>query len=182
MGVPLRGELPRFVVPSKKLTVPVGCPLKPCDVTVALKVTVCPKLDGLDEETIAVVVGPMLVFMSTPTAPFAQFPLVHSFATSRSGFPSAFTSATATELAGAGGPVPPAATQAASPLWSATSSSYAVNQLLTSVVRKICTLRSVGAGDGRPPRPPGGYRATDIPTAILGGPRMANGVCRRSHD
>src|SRR5262247_3990149 len=28
----------------------------------------------------------------------------------------------------------------------------------------------------------GGYRATDIPTAILGGPRMVNDGSRRSHD
>ena len=31
-----------------------------------------------------------------------------------------------------------------------------VKQLLTSVVREICTLRSVGAGNGDRPRPPGG--------------------------
>jgi hypothetical protein len=43
------------------------------------------------------------------------------------------------------------------PAWGAASSScYAVNQLLKSVVRKICPLGSVGAGDGRPLQPPGG--------------------------
>ena len=47
------------------------------------------------------------------------------------------------------------------------SSDYAVNQLLKSVVREICTLRSVGAGDGQPPRPPGGHWATGVPTAII---------------
>ena len=47
------------------------------------------------------------------------------------------------------GTVPSTATQAASPLWGGASSSHnAVKQLLKSVVRKICTLRSVGAGDG----------------------------------
>jgi hypothetical protein len=46
-------------------------------------------------------------------------------------------------------PVPSAATQAASSLRGAASSSHnAVNQLLKSVVRKNFTLRSVGAGDG----------------------------------
>ena len=44
--------------------------------------------------------------------------------------------------------VPTVATQAVSPLWGFASSSSAVNQLLKSVVRKICTLRSVGAGAG----------------------------------
>src|ERR1700677_332818 len=92
-------ELPRFVFPSKKLTVPVGWILKPCDVTVAVKVTDCPKLDGLGEEASAVVVGPTLVLISTPTVPLPQFPFAHSFVTSKSGFPSSFTSATATELA-----------------------------------------------------------------------------------
>ena len=47
------------------------------------------------------------------------------------------------------GTVPSVATQAASPLWGAASSSHnAVNQLLTSAVREICMLRSVGAGVG----------------------------------
>ena len=59
----------------------------------------------------------------------------------------------------------------------------AVNQSLTSVVREIRTLRSVGAGggrpplatrsgDGRPPLRPGGYHVSDIPTAIF---RSRNG-------
>src|SRR5580693_1372334 len=39
--------------------------------------------------------------------------------------------------------VPTVATQAVSPLWGFASSSSAVNQLLKSVVRKICTLRCV---------------------------------------
>ena len=48
------------------------------------------------------------------------------------------------------GTVSSAATQAASPLWGAASSSHnAVNQLLTSLVREIRTLRFVGAGGGR---------------------------------
>ena len=65
------------------------------------------------------------------------------------------------------GAVSVAATKAVSPLLGAASYRRAVNQLLTSVVREICTLRSVGAGeratapghpvaisDGRPYRDP----------------------------
>ena len=72
------------------------------------------------------------------------------------------------------GTVPSTATQVASPLRGAASSSHtAVNQLLKSVVRKNCTLRSVGAGDGRPPRPPGGeFRGA---TANLSGHETGNG-------
>ena len=44
------------------------------------------------------------------------------------------------------GAVPVAATKAVSPLLGAASYRRAVKQLLTSVVREICTLRSVGAG------------------------------------
>jgi hypothetical protein len=43
------------VVPSLKVTVPVGVP-EPCGVTVAVKVTGCPKTDGLTDEVTAVVV------------------------------------------------------------------------------------------------------------------------------
>ncbi len=67
--LPLRGELPMFVVPSKKVTVPVGWNLKKCDVTVAVNVTACPKLDGLGEEVSAVAVDPTVVLMSTPSSP-----------------------------------------------------------------------------------------------------------------
>jgi hypothetical protein len=49
---------------------------------------------------------------------------------------------------------PVAATKAVPPLPGATGSRSAVNQLPKSVVREICTLRSVGAGGGRlPPLP-----------------------------
>jgi hypothetical protein len=44
-----------------------------------------------------------------------------------------------------------AATKAVPPLLGAAGFRSAVNQLPTSVVREICTLRSVGAGGGRPP-------------------------------
>jgi hypothetical protein len=44
------------------------------------------------------------------------------------------------------GAVSVAATKAVSPLLGAASYRHAVKQLLTSVVREICTLRSVGAG------------------------------------
>jgi len=41
---------------------------------------------------------------------------------------------------------------------------------LTSVVRKICTPRSVGAEDGQPPRPPGGVRQlASLPRPEIGG-------------
>src|SRR5262249_14198482 len=43
------------------------------------------------------------------------------------------------------------ATKPVPSLWEATSSRSAVNDLLKSVVREICTLRSVGTGGGRPP-------------------------------
>ena len=69
--LPLRLELPMFVVPSLKLTVPVGVPLsKPgCAVTLAVNVTACPKLEGLGEETSAVFVGVKLVLIRMPTVP-----------------------------------------------------------------------------------------------------------------
>ena len=60
----LRPAFSRSVVPSMKLTVPVGMRL-PCPVTVAVNDTLCPKLDGLTEDTNDVVV-PMLI--NTPTA------------------------------------------------------------------------------------------------------------------
>jgi hypothetical protein len=41
-----------------------------------------------------------------------------------------------------------------SPMDAASSSHSAVNQLLKSIVRKICTLGSVGAGTGNPPSHP----------------------------
>src|SRR5580698_4376494 len=65
----LRLELPMEVVPSRKLTVPVGVRLNPCAVTVAENVTACPKMEVLDEEVSAVAVGARLVFKSTATAP-----------------------------------------------------------------------------------------------------------------
>src|SRR6266404_8416468 len=43
------------------------------------------------------------------------------------------------------------ATKAVPSLSGVTSSRRAVNHLLKSVVREICTLRSVGTGGGRPP-------------------------------
>src|SRR5580698_1217995 len=93
--LPLRLELPILVAPSRKLTVPVGWKLKNCDdVTIAVKVTGWSKLEGLSEEVSAVVVEPRLVLMSTPTVPSEGAP---SFATTRSGLPSPFTSATDTD-------------------------------------------------------------------------------------
>jgi hypothetical protein len=45
---------PRTTFPSRKVTVPVGTP--PAEVTVAVKVTVCPRRDGLREDVRVVVV------------------------------------------------------------------------------------------------------------------------------
>ena len=54
---PLTGTLPhRAAAPSLKVTVPVGVPVAGATaVTVAVKVTLCPKLDGLTLEASAVV-------------------------------------------------------------------------------------------------------------------------------
>ena len=85
------------VEPSLKVTVPVGV-LEPLVVTVAVKVTACPKLDGLSEETSAVVVATPLVLIRTPTVPLLQLlALTQLFATNRSGLSSPFTSATAVD-------------------------------------------------------------------------------------
>ena len=46
----LSWPLPIFAVPSTKVTVPVGVLLNPCDFTVAVNVTACPRLDGLTDE------------------------------------------------------------------------------------------------------------------------------------
>src|ERR1700687_3734839 len=95
--LPLTGELPIFVVLSKKFTVPVGVPLKTTDVTIAVKLTACPNVDGFGEEVSAVVVCPALKFISTPTAPFAPPQvLLKQLAATMSGLLSPFRSATAT--------------------------------------------------------------------------------------
>ena len=99
----LRLELPMFVDPSMKVTVPVGVPLsKPgCAVTVEVKVTFYPKLEGLGEEVSAVVVGVKLVLMSTPNTPSVlpqSLLLTEQLVTNRSSLPSPFTSAALTEI------------------------------------------------------------------------------------
>ena len=54
--------VPRVVVPSRKATVPVGVPVA---VTVAVKVTACPAVEGFSEEVTEVVVGwPITVCVS----------------------------------------------------------------------------------------------------------------------
>jgi hypothetical protein len=55
-GVPV----PRVVAPCLKTTVPVGMPLP--ELTVAVKVTVCPTLDRFCEEVSVVVVAALLIF------------------------------------------------------------------------------------------------------------------------
>src|SRR5208337_1211761 len=64
------------------------------------------------------------------------------------------------------GTVSAIATKAVSPLSGVASYRYAVNHLLTSVVRENRTLRSAGAGGGRLPLATRWYHASDIPTAI----------------
>src|SRR5450755_4173807 len=84
---------------SKKFTVPVGLPLqKPgCAVSVAVRVTVCPKLDGFREEASAVLVPETLALRNTTTAPSpVQVNSEQASATIRSGLPSWFKSATVT--------------------------------------------------------------------------------------
>ena len=55
--------VPRVVVPSRKVTVPVGLPAPGATgATVAVKVTDCPNTDGLaDEATVVVVVALLTV-------------------------------------------------------------------------------------------------------------------------
>jgi hypothetical protein len=61
VAVPLiRVPLPRVVVPFMKVTVPPGVPAPALVVTVAVNVTACPKVDGLGEDPVIVVVVPAL--------------------------------------------------------------------------------------------------------------------------
>ena len=51
--------VPRATVASKNVTVPVGLPVPEVTVTVAVKVTDCPKTDGLVPDTTVVIVLPL---------------------------------------------------------------------------------------------------------------------------
>ena len=62
----LIGALPRDLEPSLKVTVPVGVP-PALELTFAVKLTVCPKFDGLGEELKLVVVG--LIWTTCVTVP-----------------------------------------------------------------------------------------------------------------
>ena len=53
---PLREEVPRSVEPSLKVTVPLGVPM-PLVTTVAVKLTVCPSVEGFGKEVNVVTVG-----------------------------------------------------------------------------------------------------------------------------
>src|SRR5208337_4143454 len=82
------------------------------------------------------------------------------------------------EISADQGAVSVAATKAVSPLLGAASYRHAVKQLLTSVVREICTLRSVGAGARAtaPGHPVGTGQPVSLPrsTAMRGrGSRLA---------
>src|SRR5689334_7450752 len=93
----LRLEVPRLVVPSKKVTVPVGVTVNPSLIAVAVKVTDCPKLEGFEEDVSVVLVGARLVLRSTEIAP-GRFPqtLLLQFPTTMSGLLSPLRSATPT--------------------------------------------------------------------------------------
>ena len=49
---PLRATVPSTVAPSENVTLPAGVP--PAEVTVAVKVTDCPEVDGLSDDVSAV--------------------------------------------------------------------------------------------------------------------------------
>jgi hypothetical protein len=94
-----RAEVPSVAAPSRKVTVPVGVPVSFIDVTDAVNVTSWPEVEGLGDEPTTVAVAARLVFMSTLTSPLVQLASEQELATSRSGFPSAFTSAKDTDRA-----------------------------------------------------------------------------------
>ena len=58
VAVPLdNGPVPSVVAPSRNVTVPLGVPAPGATAaTVAVKVTLCPKTDGLEDEATVVVV------------------------------------------------------------------------------------------------------------------------------
>jgi hypothetical protein len=58
--VPVRLPVPNVLVPSLKVTEPVGVPVPVATVTVAVNVTDCPTELGFTEEVILVVVVPTL--------------------------------------------------------------------------------------------------------------------------
>src|SRR5215467_151252 len=93
----LRLAEPRFVDPSKKVTVPVGVIVNPSPAAVAVKVRDCPKLEGFWDEVSVVVVGPRLVFNNTAIPPGScPQTLLLQFPTTISGLLSPLRSATPT--------------------------------------------------------------------------------------
>src|SRR6516165_533091 len=68
---PVRATPPgvRSVAPSVKSTLPVGVPEPPPDVTVAVKVTVCPNADRFDEELTVVLLAGCKTQGSDPVVP-----------------------------------------------------------------------------------------------------------------
>jgi hypothetical protein len=63
----LRVAVPRLVVPSRNVTVPVGTLVPDCGETVAVKVTLCPLLMVVAEEVRTVLVGAAAEVMVTLT-------------------------------------------------------------------------------------------------------------------
>src|SRR5271157_1630426 len=66
---PLSMTVPSVALPSLKVTVPDGVPV--VDFTVAVKVTMTPKVAGFSDETIVVVVGATSVSLNTVPTPEA---------------------------------------------------------------------------------------------------------------
>jgi hypothetical protein len=63
----LRVAVPRLVVPSRKVTVPVATLVPDCGETVAVKVTLCPGLMAVAEEVRTALVGTTAAVMVTVT-------------------------------------------------------------------------------------------------------------------
>src|ERR1700683_3986663 len=104
---PVIGAVPRTFEPLKNVTVsPLGG-VPRVEVTVAVKVTACPAMAGFRLETSGVEVahvpthwaGALVLFSSTATEPVVQSSDAHWLATTRSGLPSPFRSATAIDVA-----------------------------------------------------------------------------------
>jgi hypothetical protein len=93
LAVPsLRAPIPNVVVPSLKVTVPAGMPEPPVpEVTVAVNVTDCPRIEGFDEESTTVAVTKRQSFGRIETLEEPRF------AAARSCLPSPLKSPTAIE-------------------------------------------------------------------------------------
>ena len=111
----LTGSKPRTVLPSRKMTKPIGVPA--WELTVAVSVSICPKtavaVDVLSVVVVAALVTGVEVFNSTPTVP------EEVLAATRSTRPSPFRSAAATPK----GSLPPVETLSVTNGWNVPSPS-----------------------------------------------------------